>query len=63
MTNMKKRMDKIEVALNPKEYAMIEDILRSIHDSSIPRDARPLHPDLEKAFQKIAENRHLKHES
>jgi len=63
MTNMKRRVDKLEAVLNQKEYCTIEDILRTIHDPSIPRDDRPLHPDLEKAFQKIEENRRLRRES
>ena len=55
MNGMRKRIDKVEAALNPTEYQTIEDILRRIHDPSLPEDNRPLHPDLERAFKKIAE--------
>jgi hypothetical protein len=54
MTNLKKRIDKIETSLNGGRYATLEDIVAGINDPSLPGDPRPLPPELERFFSRIA---------
>ena len=54
MTNLKKRIDKIETSLNGGRYATLEDIVALANDPSLPCDLKPLPPGLERAFSRIA---------
>lgn len=48
MTNLKKRIDKIETSLNGGMYATLEDIVAGTDDP------KPLPPELERFFSRIA---------
>ena len=55
MTNLKKRIDKIETSLNGGRYANLEDIVAGTDDP------KPLPPELERFFSRIAvENQDLR---
>jgi hypothetical protein len=47
MTNLKKRIDKIETSLNGGRYATLEDIIAGTDD-------KPLPPWFERCFSRIA---------
>ena len=54
MTNLKKRIDKIETSLNGGRYVNLEDIVAGTNDPSLPDDPRLLPPELERFFSRIA---------
>jgi len=51
MTNLKKRIDKIETSLNGGRYATLEEMVAGTDDPN----PRPLHPVFERFFSKLAE--------
>jgi hypothetical protein len=58
MTNLKKRIDKIETSLNGGRYATLEDLVAG---TDAPR---PLSPELERFFSRIAgEKQEVRNES
>lgn len=54
MTNLKKRIDKIETSLNGGMFATLEDIVAANNDASLPDDPKSLPPELERFFSRIA---------
>ncbi|MGA2553207.1 MAG: hypothetical protein ABSF20_00285 [Smithella sp.] len=53
MTNLKKRIDKIETSLNGGRYATLENIVAEANDLSLPDDPRPLPPELQRFFNEL----------
>jgi hypothetical protein len=64
MTNLKKRIDKIETSLNGGMFVTLEDLVAGTNDPSLPGDPRRLPPELERFFSRIAgEKQDVRNES
>jgi hypothetical protein len=60
MTNLKKRIDKIETSLNGGRYATLEEMVAGTDDPN----SKPLRPEFERFFNRIAgEKQNVQNES